>query len=274
VSRGREGRSRTRWPTWCRTTSPATSTLHRKPKGRAEVRRLLEAHVPIAERPAALLLRSEAYDLLQGLVDRPCSWPGAAGDGRRVRLRAGQRQAARRTRRTGGARCGAARCRAARARRSPASTSARPSACSASRRSGADQLAAELSPLCRRADAVPVDRHPRRRDRADGKERDHRRADRLLWWTIPKEKTKNARHAAPRICACRSSAARARSCCAASDGQRNTCSRQLSWDEDGSELPIEQKVIQSAVYHAQPYCKTKDEGASRARAAGDALVAA
>jgi integrase len=46
--------------------------LHRKPKGRAEVRRLLEQHAaPIALRPAHLLLRSEAYDLLQGLSDRP-----------------------------------------------------------------------------------------------------------------------------------------------------------------------------------------------------------
>jgi integrase len=46
--------------------------LHRKAKGRAEVRRLLEQNTaPIAERPAALLLRSEAYDLLQGLSDRP-----------------------------------------------------------------------------------------------------------------------------------------------------------------------------------------------------------
>jgi hypothetical protein len=35
--------------------------LHRKPKGRAEVRRLLVAHAePIADRPAHLLLRNEA----------------------------------------------------------------------------------------------------------------------------------------------------------------------------------------------------------------------
>jgi integrase len=45
---------------------------NRKPKGRAEVRRLLTQNTaPIADTPAALLLRSQAYDLLQGLVDRP-----------------------------------------------------------------------------------------------------------------------------------------------------------------------------------------------------------
>ncbi len=46
--------------------------VRRKPKGRAEVRRLLTGNtVSIADRPAAHLLRSEAYTLLQGLVDRP-----------------------------------------------------------------------------------------------------------------------------------------------------------------------------------------------------------
>jgi integrase len=34
--------------------------------------------------------------------------------------------------------------------------------------------------------------------------------------------------------------------------------------EDGSELPTEQKVVQSGVYHFQPYSKTKDHG-GRAR---------
>lgn len=45
---------------------------NRKPKGRAEVRRLLTQNTaPIADTPAALLLRSQAFDLMQGLVDRP-----------------------------------------------------------------------------------------------------------------------------------------------------------------------------------------------------------
>jgi integrase len=70
--------------------------LHRKPKGRAEVRRLLTQHTG-ADCGAAggLLLRSEAYDLLQGLA----STAGAAGQvrqepGRRLGLRAGLGQAA------------------------------------------------------------------------------------------------------------------------------------------------------------------------------------
>lgn len=44
----------------------------RKPKGRAEVRRLLTKHTEtIAERPAEALQRSEVYALLQALADRP-----------------------------------------------------------------------------------------------------------------------------------------------------------------------------------------------------------
>lgn len=46
--------------------------VHRKPKGRKEVRRLLELHTEsIATRPAALLIRSEAFDLLKAMEDRP-----------------------------------------------------------------------------------------------------------------------------------------------------------------------------------------------------------
>lgn len=46
--------------------------LRRKPKGRAEVRRILTQHTAtIAERPADQLLRSEAWDTLQALADRP-----------------------------------------------------------------------------------------------------------------------------------------------------------------------------------------------------------
>lgn len=46
--------------------------MARKPKGRAEVRRILTQHTKtIADRPADLLLRKEAYTLLQGLTDRP-----------------------------------------------------------------------------------------------------------------------------------------------------------------------------------------------------------
>lgn len=45
---------------------------HRKPKGRAEVRRFLERNAAaIADRPAALLLRSEAYDLVDSLIATP-----------------------------------------------------------------------------------------------------------------------------------------------------------------------------------------------------------
>jgi integrase len=46
--------------------------VSRKPKGRKEVRRVLENHTkPIADVPAAMLMRSQAYDLITGLLDRP-----------------------------------------------------------------------------------------------------------------------------------------------------------------------------------------------------------
>lgn len=46
--------------------------VHRKPKGRAEVRRVLVKHsAPIADKPAALLQRSEAFNLLQNLASTP-----------------------------------------------------------------------------------------------------------------------------------------------------------------------------------------------------------
>lgn len=46
--------------------------VHRKPKGRAEVRRVLTKHTEsIANKPAALLQRSEAFNLLQKLAPTP-----------------------------------------------------------------------------------------------------------------------------------------------------------------------------------------------------------
>ncbi len=46
--------------------------VHRKPKGRAEVRRVLVKHTaPIADKPAALLQRSEAFNLLDKLKGTP-----------------------------------------------------------------------------------------------------------------------------------------------------------------------------------------------------------
>jgi integrase len=45
---------------------------HRKPKGRAEVRRVLERHsAPIADKPAEHVLRKDAYDLIDGLKNTP-----------------------------------------------------------------------------------------------------------------------------------------------------------------------------------------------------------
>jgi integrase len=46
--------------------------IHRKPAGRKEVRRLLEAHLgAIDDRPAALVLRSEAFKVIEGMAGTP-----------------------------------------------------------------------------------------------------------------------------------------------------------------------------------------------------------
>ncbi|ARV17517.1 hypothetical protein AEP_00557 [Curvibacter sp. AEP1-3] len=48
--------------------------LHRKPKGAKEMRRLLDAHLdPIAERPAVTITRTDAFNLLEGLQHIPVS---------------------------------------------------------------------------------------------------------------------------------------------------------------------------------------------------------
>lgn len=46
--------------------------VHRKPKGRAEVRRVLERHTaPIADKPAEFVLRKDAFDLIDSLKPTP-----------------------------------------------------------------------------------------------------------------------------------------------------------------------------------------------------------
>lgn len=103
--------------------------VNRKPKGRLEIKRVLEKGiVPIAERPAALLQRNEAFKLLQDLQSTPVIAFRCARNSARPGTTAWTPARCPRTRRTGGSRSCAAGC-AARERRSQARTSARPSAC-------------------------------------------------------------------------------------------------------------------------------------------------
>jgi integrase len=73
-----------------------------------------------------------------------------------------------------------------------------------------------------------------------------------LWWTIPKEKTKNARHdnatdlRVPLVGRAKAVVLR----------RMQQTDRWLFQTETGEDKPMEQKRIQSGVYHHQPYCKT------------------
>jgi integrase len=238
--------------------------LHRKPKGRSEVRRLLEQHTAgIAERPAHLLLRSEAYDLLQGLSDRPTLMGqvrqemGAAYD---YGLDAGRlpentpnwwrmvwkgKMPRSRGKKIAGKHLGSGK-RVLTEKEVGTLLLWLPNFS----KTIADALTLYLWTGTRGSEIVAMER---------GEITDEPTG---LWWTIPKEKTKNVRREAatdlrvPLV-------GRAKA----------VVQRRLQLPgrflfpaavvaEDGAELSIAQKVIQSGVYHHQPYCKTKDQGAN------------
>lgn len=237
--------------------------LHRKPKGRAEVRRLLEAHTTaIADRPAHLLLRSEAYDLLQGLASRPVLMAqvrqemGAAYDygldsGRLPentpnwwRLVWRGKMPRSRGKKIEGKHVGATK-RVLNEKEIGTLANWLPNFS----RTVADVVTLYLWTGTRGAEIVSMEKSELT-DEPTG-----------LWWTIPKEKTKNAKRDSatdlrvPLI-------GRAK---AVVQRRRETAERYLFASAvraaDGSEIPIEQKAVQSGVYHHQPYCKTKDKGA-------------
>jgi integrase len=237
--------------------------LHRKPKGRAEVRRLLEQHTtPIADRPAHLVLRSEAYDLLQGLSDRPVLMGqvrqemGAAYDygldsGRlpentpnwwRMVWRGKMPRS--RGKKIAGKHVGATK-RVLNDKEIGELANWLPNFS----RTIADVVTLYLWTGTRGAEIVAMEKSEIT-DEPTG-----------LWWTIPKEKSKNAKRdnatdlRVPLV-------GRAK---AVVQRRRDSAERYLFASAvraaDGSERPIEQKAVQSGVYHHQPYCKTKDKGA-------------
>jgi integrase len=77
-----------------------------------------------------------------------------------------------------------------------------------------------------------------------------------LWWTIPKEKTKNAKREnasdlrVPLVGRAKAVVLR----------RRESAERFLFPKENNPATNTDQKVIQSGVYHHQPYSKTKDKG--------------
>jgi integrase len=236
--------------------------VRRKPKGRAEVRKVLEKHTAsIADRPADQLLRREAYDLLEGLVDRPVLMGtvrqemGAAYD---YGLDSGKllentpnwwRQVWRgkmprtKGKKISGKHTGGAK-RVLNEKEIGMLINWLPNFSPLV----ADVLTLYLWTGTRGAEIVTMEKSELSEEGG------------VLWWTIPKHKTKNARHenasdlrvpliGRARLVAKRRIAAAQRYLFPA-----------VVVDEDGAEIPIEQKVVQGTVYHFQPYSKTKDKG--------------
>jgi integrase len=235
--------------------------LHRKAKGRAEVRRMLEQHtVSIAERPAHLLLRSEAYDLLQGLSDRPVLMGsvrqelGAAYD---FGLDAGRlpestpnwwRMVWRgKMPRTKGKKIAGKSVGATKRVLSEKEIGVLLNWLPNFSRLLADVLTLYLWTGTRGSEIVSMAKDEISEEPTG------------LWWTLPKEKTKNVRREAatdlrvPLIGRAKSIVLRRR------EVATGLLFPSLVVAEDGSELSVDQKVIQGGVYHYQPYCKTKEE---------------
>jgi integrase len=236
--------------------------VRRAPKGRAETRRLLEANTaPIAERPAALLLRSEAYDLLQKLADRPVLMAtvrqemGAAYDwgldsGRLPENTANWwRQVWRGNMpRTKGKRIDGKHVGATKRVLSDKEVGTLINWLPNLSRLLQDVLTLYLWTGTRGAEIMAIEKGEIAEEPTG------------LWWTVPKEKTKNARRdTATDLRVPLLGRARAivlRRC----EGASRYLFPSAVVAEDGSELPMEQKVVQGGVYHHQPYCKTKEKG--------------
>lgn len=232
--------------------------LHRKPKGRAEVRRVLESHTaPIGERPAHLLLRSEAYDLLAGLTDRPVLMGtvrqemGAAYD---YGLDSGRlpentpnwwRQVWRgKMPRSKGKKIEGKHIGTAKRALSEKEVGELLNWLPNFSRNIADGLVLYLWTGTRGSEIVSMEAGEITEEPTG------------WWWTIPKHKTKNAHREnatdlrVPLIGRAKSVALR----------RREGAAPFLFPKANDPADHIEQKVIQSGVYHHQPYCKTKDKG--------------
>lgn len=228
--------------------------LHRKPKGRAEVRRILTAHTTsIAERPADLLLRSEAYDLLTTLTDRPvllgqvrqnlgAAWDHALDAGklpqntpnwwRQIMKNKLPRS---KGKKIDGQHVGTKK-RALDEQELGTLINWLPNFS----KTVADALTLYLWTDTRGAEIVAMEVDEIREEPTG------------WWWTIPKEKTKNVNREnatdlrVPLVGRAKAVVLR----------RREQATRFLFESEVGGK-PIEQKMVQGAVYHHQPYCKTK-----------------
>jgi hypothetical protein len=227
--------------------------LNRKPKGRTEVRRVLEANTAkIAERPAALLLRSEAFDLLQGLADRPVlagqvrQEMGAAWD---FGLDSGKlpentpnwwRQIMRGKLRTKGKKISGKHIGAVKRVLSEQEIGELLNWMPNFSKTIADALTLYFWTGTRGAEIMSMEKGEITEEPTG------------LWWTLPKEKTKNARHATatdlrvPLIGRAKAVVLR----------RREQADRFL-FPALTADRTMEQKVIQGGVYYHQPYSKTR-----------------
>jgi integrase len=228
--------------------------ISRKPKGRAEVRRVLEANTAkIAERPAALLLRSEAFDLLQGLADRPVlagqvrQEMGAAWD---YGLDSGKlpentpnwwRQIMRGKLRSKGKKIAGKHVGVTKRVLNEQEIGKLVNWLPNFSKTITDALTLYLWTGTRGAEIMSMEKGEISQEPTG------------LWWTLPKEKTKNARHAmatdlrVPLIGRAKAIVLR----------RREQAARYLFPSVSEEEKPIEQKVIQGGVYYHQPYSKTR-----------------
>jgi integrase len=228
--------------------------MARKPKGRAEVRRLLTQHTKsIADQPAELLLRKEAYKLLQGLTDRPvllgqvrqnlgAAWDHALDAGelpqntpnwwRQIMKNKLPRSKGKKIE---GKHVGPTK-RALNEKEMGTLINWLPNFS----KTVADALTLYLWTGTRGAEIVSMEAHEITEEPTG------------WWWTLPKEKTKNVNRAnatdlrVPLVGRAKAVALR----------RREHAEPHLFESELGGK-PIDQKVIQGAVYHHQPYCKTK-----------------
>lgn len=227
--------------------------LSRKPKGRKEVRRVLEGHTAtIAERPAALVLRSEAFNLLEGLKGTPViagqvrQEMGAAWD---YGLDAGKlpentpnwwRQIMRGKLRSKGKKIAGEHVGTGKRVLSEQELGMLVNWLPNFSKLVADALTMYLWTGTRGAEIMPMEKSEISEE-SDG-----------WWWTIPKEKTKNARHAnatdlrVPLVGRARDLVLR-----------RMQQTERFLFASPGALGYSEQKTIQATVYTLQPYSRTR-----------------
>jgi len=230
--------------------------VRRAPKGRKEVRRVLTAHTgPIADRPAALLLRSEAFGLIEQLKATPviaaqvrqelgAAWDHALDAGRLPENTPNWwRQIMRGKLRSKGKKIEGEHIGTGKRALTDQEVGVLLAWLPNFSKLLADVLTLYLWTGTRGAEIVGMEKGEISQEPTG------------WWWTIPKERTKNMH---------RPNATDLRVPLVGRALQvvrrRMEVTDRFMFPAQDRTRPIEQKVIQSGVYHAQPYSKTRDHG--------------